>query len=160
MKRRSAGLLPYRSRDGVLELFLVHPGGPFWARRDLGAWSVPKGEVEEGEAGLAAAVREFREETGLELGDGAGFVPLATVRQPGGKVVHAWAVQADLDAAAVRSNRFEMEWPPGSGRIQSFPEVDRAAWFTFPVARQKVLAGQRPLLEQVSALLPPGSVGG
>src|SRR5215472_2928859 len=133
MAKISAGLLLYRVRHGALEVFLVHPGGPFWVKKDAGAWSIPKGEAAAGEALLTAAQREFREETGLAVaGD---FRALAPVRQPSGKVVHAWAIEADCDAGAIRSNTFEMEWPPRSGRRQVFPEVDRAAWLDLATAR-------------------------
>src|SRR5262249_46322189 len=154
MAKISAGLLLYRCRMGTLEVFLVHPGGPYWAKKDLGAWSVPKGEAAAGEPLLAAAQREFREETGLAV---AGyFRALAPVRQPSGKVVHAWAIEADCDAAAVRSNAFEMEWPPRSGRNQTFPEVDRAAWLDLASARAKITKGQRDLLDQLERLLKTG----
>jgi len=153
MAKESAGLLFFRRRAGALEVLLVHPGGPFWARRDLGAWSIPKGEVLAGEDPLAAARREAREETGLRA---AGpFVPLGAVRQRGGKRVAAWAVEGDFDPAALRSGRFEMEWPPRSGRRQSFPEVDRAAWFGLDEARARILPGQRPLLDALLVILPP-----
>ena len=149
-RKASAGLLLYR-HDGA-EVFLVHPGGPFWARKDAGAWSIPKGEIDDGETPLDAAVREFEEETGLVLGP-AKFRMLTPLRQPSGKVVHAWTVAHDCDAAAVRSNLFTMEWPPGSGRLQQFPEVDRAAWFTLAEARVRLLAGQVGFLDQLVALL-------
>lgn len=149
--RRSAGLLMYRSRGGALEVFLVHPGGPFWAKRDLGAWSIPKGEYASEEDPLAAARREFEEETGLR--PGGPLLPLASARQPGGKEVLAWAVEGDADPAAVRSNAFSMEWPPRSGRKVEFPEVDRAAWFTMDVARGKILKGQAAFLERLERLL-------
>ncbi|HKX08079.1 MAG TPA: NUDIX domain-containing protein [Stellaceae bacterium] len=151
MAKVSAGLLLYRLQAGGPEVFLVHPGGPFWAKKDAGAWSIPKGEVAADEALLAAAQREFQEETGLSVaGD---FRALEPVRQAGGKTVHAWAVEADCDATAVRSNSFEMEWPPRSGRKQAFPEIDRAAWLDLPAARVKVTKGQLPLLEQLERLL-------
>src|ERR1044071_8798885 len=124
MGKTSAGLLLFRTRDGALEVLLVHPGGPFWAKKDDGAWSIPKGEIDAGEDPLAAARREVKEEVGAAP-DGR-FIPLAPVRQPGGKVVHAWAIEADVDATAITSNVFEMEWPPRSGRRRAFPEVDRA----------------------------------
>jgi len=151
MAKISAGLLLYRVRQGSLEVFLVHPGGPFWAKKDAGSWSIPKGEAAAGEALLLAAQREFREETALDVaGD---FRVLSPVRQPSGKVVHAWAVEADCDAAAIRSNSFEMEWPPRSGRKQAFPEVDRAAWLDLPAARAKITKGQLGLLDQLERLL-------
>jgi predicted NUDIX family NTP pyrophosphohydrolase len=148
MPKTSAGLLPYRNIGGTLEVFLVHPGGPFWAKKDDGAWSIPKGEVASGEEPLAAAQREFLEETGLTI---AGpFAPLAPVTQAGGKIVHAWAVEAPaLDATAIRSNTFSLEWPPRSGKSREFPEVDRAAWFDLATAAQKILKGQLPLLHEL-----------
>jgi len=153
-KRVSAGILLHRVRDGVLEVFLVHPGGPFWRRRDEGAWSIPKGELEEGAEPLATALREFEEETGTALrGE---YVPLLPIRQPGGKLVHAWAVEGDLDAATVISNTFSMEWPPRSGRQRSFPEVDRAAWFPLDQARTRIHAGQQGLLDQLEAAVGRG----
>jgi len=149
--KQSAGLLLYREHEGRLEVLLVHPGGPFWARRDEGAWSIPKGEFEAGEDPLDAARREFEEETGFAAPGGAKrLVPL---EQPGGKTVHAWAVRGDLDADGIVSNTFEMEWPPRSGRRQAFPEVDRAAWFTIPEARRKILPGQAGFLEELERSL-------
>jgi predicted NUDIX family NTP pyrophosphohydrolase len=153
MAKRSAGLLLYRESRGVPEVLLVHPGGPFWARKDDGAWSIPKGEFEGDEAPLAAARREFAEETGATV-DGD-FIELSPVRLPSGKIVHAWAVRADFDPARLRSNTFTMEWPPKSGQLREFPEVDRAAWFTLDRARAKIHPGQRPLLDQLDALLRP-----
>ena len=154
MPRESAGLVVYRWRGSRLEVLLVHPGGPFWARKDQGAWSIPKGEIEPGEAPLARAQQELREETGFAV---AGpFVALAPVRQPGGKIVHAFAVAGDGDAGTIVSSRFTMEWPPRSGRFQSFPEVDRAGWFELPAAREKILSGQRGLLDQLLALQSAG----
>jgi predicted NUDIX family NTP pyrophosphohydrolase len=149
--RHSAGLLLYRVRSGAVEVLLVHPGGPFWAKKDLGAWSVPKGEVDADEEPLAAARREFEEETGTRP-DGD-FAALSPVRQKGGKTVHAWAVAGDLDPAGIRSNTFEMEWPPRSGRTQAFPEVDRAAWFPLDEARRRILESQAPLLDELARLL-------
>jgi len=150
MATRSAGLIPYRFTTNVCEVFLVHPGGPFWDRKDEGAWSIAKGEYED-EAPLDAAQREFREETSFEAS--GEFLPLGEVKQPGGKIVVAWAFRGDFDAAAVVSNTFEMEWPPRSGRRREFPEVDRAAWFTLEVARRKILAGQRPLLDRLEGAI-------
>ncbi len=151
MPKISAGLLLYRLRQGEPEVFLVHPGGPFWAKKDAGAWSIPKGEPSPGEDLLAAARREFQEETGH--GIAGEFLALAPVRQPSGKIVHAWAVEADIDAGAIRSNSFELEWPPRSGRRQAFPEVDRAAWLGLAEARVKITKGQLGLLDQLERLL-------
>jgi predicted NUDIX family NTP pyrophosphohydrolase len=134
-----------------MEVLLVHPGGPIWAKRDAGAWSIPKGEPEAGEDPLTAARREFAEELGRSV-DGT-FIPLTRVRQPGGKIVHAWALEADFDASSITSNTFSMEWPPRSGRHQAFPEIDRAEWFPLDVARQKILAGQAPLLDELMRLV-------
>lgn len=151
MAKHSAGLLLYRFGPAGTEVFLVHPGGPFWAKKDLGAWSIPKGEAEPGEDLLARAQREFTEETGLTA-VGA-FRPLAPIRQSGGKIVHAWAVESDFDAATVKSNTFDLEWPPRSGRIQAFPEIDRGGWFDLAVARAKINPAQRALLDEVERLL-------
>ncbi|RSL19387.1 putative NUDIX family NTP pyrophosphohydrolase [Edaphobacter aggregans] len=151
MAKRSAGLIVYRRRGDGLEVFLVHPGGPFWAKKDLGAWSIPKGEYEEGEDGLDAARREFWEETGFAV-DGD-FLEVGTIKQPGGKVVAAWAVAGEFDAALLRSNVFEMEWPPRSGLIQEFPEVDRGGWFSIEEARGRILKGQVGLLEMLCSVL-------
>jgi predicted NUDIX family NTP pyrophosphohydrolase len=149
-KKESSGLLLYRRR-GDLEVFLIHPGGPFWAKKDAGAWSLPKGEIGDGEEPLEAAKREFMEETGLPI-DGE-FLPLDTLKQSGGKVIHAWAIEADCDPGQVRSNLFSMEWPPKSGKTQNFPEVDRAGWFNIPEARKRILAGQVGFLDQFISLL-------
>jgi predicted NUDIX family NTP pyrophosphohydrolase len=146
-KRISAGILVYRFTSGVLEVFLVHPGGPFWAKRDQGSWSIPKGEVEEGAGLLETAQREFREETGLPI-EGE-FIELTPLRQPSGKRVHAWAVNSEIDASRVDSNTFSMEWPPHSGKQQQFPEVDRAQWFAMPEAFENLLPGQRGFLEEL-----------
>lgn len=147
MRKLSAGLLIYRRRGVGLEVFLVHPGGPFWARKDLGAWSVPKGEHAESEDALAAAIREFGEETGFHV-DGP-FVSLGEIRQPSGKLVRAWAVQADLDPVRLVSNPFTMEWPRGSGKMREFPEVDRGAWFGMEDARRAILKGQVGFLDRL-----------
>jgi predicted NUDIX family NTP pyrophosphohydrolase len=146
----SAGILLYRSRGDVSELLLVHPGGPFWAKRDLGAWSIPKGEVAEGEDPLECALRELHEELGpapeLESGD---LLELGSVRQKGGKRVHAWAGEGDFDPADLRSNSFSMEWPPRSGERREFPEVDRAEWFEPERAREKILPAQVAFIERL-----------
>ena len=151
MPKTSAGLLPYRLRNGCLELLLVHPGGPFWARKDLGAWSIAKGEHAPDEDALAAARREFEEETGCA--PAGPFLPLGTVAQAAGKVVAAWAVALDWDPAGLRSNTFELEWPKGSGRKRSFPEVDRAEWFGLEEAARRILPAQRGLLEALARAL-------
>ena len=144
----------YRRRDGQVEVLLIHPGGPFWTRKDDGAWSIPKGEFTDEEAPFDAALREFQEETGFTAsGD---FVALEPIRQAGGKIVHAWVVEGDCDAAAVKSNTFSMEWPAHSGQRRTFPEVDRAGWFSLAQAEVKILNSQRPLLEQLRAILGEG----
>ena len=140
-------MLLYRIRSGMLEVLLVHPGGPLWAKKDAGAWSIPKGEFEEGTDPLEAARREFLEETGSPI-DGH-FFALKPLKQRSAKVVHAWAVEGDIDAAPIQSNTFSMEWPPRSGRQQEFPEVDRGEWFTIPVARIKLTVGQAAFLDEL-----------
>jgi predicted NUDIX family NTP pyrophosphohydrolase len=147
MAKVSAGLLMYRKRSGVLEVLLVHPGGPFFAKKDLGAWGIPKGEIEEGEDALAAARREFEEETGFKA-EGA-VIPLAPVTQKGGKIVQAWALEGDCDPKKMKSNTFMMEWPPRSGRQQEFPEADRAGWFAINEAKQKINPAQISFLEEL-----------
>jgi predicted NUDIX family NTP pyrophosphohydrolase len=149
VKKRSAGILIYRRSGPELQVLLVHPGGPFWARKDLGAWSIPKGEYEEGEEPLAAARREFREELGAEA-DGV-FVELGMLVQPSRKEIIAWAVEGDFPVAELKSNTFELEWPPKSGRKQRFPEVDRAGWFGLAEARRKILRGQVEFIERLLA---------
>jgi predicted NUDIX family NTP pyrophosphohydrolase len=153
--RQSAGLLLFRVRDSGVEVMLVHPGGPFWARRDEGAWTIPKGEFDANESPLAAARREFREETGTDVDVDGPFHALQPVRQAGGKHVHAFAVEADFDAATLASNTFELEWPPRSGRLQRFPEVDRAAWFTLAHAAAKLHPAQRPWLDEIATVVLP-----
>ena len=138
----------FRRTSDKVEVFLVHPGGPFWKNKDLGAWSLPKGEFTEGEDAFAAAKREFEEETGLR--PGAEFVSLGESRQPGGKLVIAWAFEGDCDPSAIHSNLCSLEWPRGSGKIHEFPEVDRGAWFSFPRAHEKILKGQRVFLERLA----------
>jgi predicted NUDIX family NTP pyrophosphohydrolase len=151
MTKHSAGLLLYRIRGGALEVFLAHPGGPFWAKKDLGVWSIPKGEIDEGEELLGAARREFEEETGFRP-EGI-FRQLTPVRQRSGKIVHAWAVEGDCDPTALRSNTFTLEWPPRSGRMQEIPEVDRGGWFAVDLAKEKILEGQRGLLDELRRLI-------
>jgi len=151
MTKSSAGILLFRNGSKGLEVFLVHFGGPLWAKKDAAAWSIPKGEFAEDEEPLAAAKREFAEETGYFL-DGD-FLKLDPVKQPNGKIVHAWAHEGDVDATHITSNTFSMEWPPRSGRQAEFPEVDRAEWFTTDVAREKLTKGQVGLLDQLTALI-------
>ena len=148
MARRSAGILLYRLTGEGPEVLLVHPGGPFWAKRDDGVWSIPKGEYGEDDDPLTAALREFEEETGTPLEPGE-LVELGSVKQKSGKVVVAWAIRGDLDADAIRSNTFAMEWPPRSGRTAEFPEVDRAGWFDPPAARRKLVAAQAAFVDRL-----------
>ena len=155
MPKKSAGILPYRRRDGRLEVLLVHPGGPFWAKKDLGSWSIAKGEYEEGEDPLQAALREFLEETGHQ--PAGPFLPLAQRKQPGGKLIDAWATENDWDSSKLISNTFSMEWPKGSGRIQAFPEVDRAEWFEISEAARRILPEQRGFLDELYEKLSTSS---
>lgn len=147
----SAGVLMYNQNGGALRVLLVHPGGPFWRNRDLGAWSIPKGEFDEGEDAETVARREFREELGIEA-DGP-LRALGDIRQRSGKIVWAFALEGDLDVSAVRSNTVAIEWPPRSGRTAYVPEVDSAAWLDLPLARRKILASQKPLLDRLEALV-------
>ena len=147
MAKRSSGILLFRRAD-ELEVLLVHPGGPFWAKKDLGSWSIPKGEHDQAEESLACALREFEEETGTKP-DSEELTDLGTVKQKSGKVVQAYALEGDLDADAIRSNTFTMEWPPRSGRRQEFPEIDRAQWFTLDDARGKLVSAQVALLDRL-----------
>jgi predicted NUDIX family NTP pyrophosphohydrolase len=147
--KTSAGILLHRERDGEREVLLVHPGGPFWARKDAGAWSIPKGEYEEGDDPRGCALREFEEELGSPLSADAELTDLGAVRQSGGKVITAYAAAGDLDATAITSNTFTTEWPPRSGRTQEFPEVDRAEWFSLDVAREKINPAQAELLDRL-----------
>jgi predicted NUDIX family NTP pyrophosphohydrolase len=151
MVEQSAGILLYRRRDATLEVLLIHPGGPFWRNKDAGAWMIPKGGIEPGEDPLACALREFEEELGTRL-NGTPW-PLCRIRQKGGKWVEAFALEGDLDADAIVSNRFEIEVPPRSGRFRSYPEVDRAAWITLPEARRMILPSQEPILDALEAAL-------
>jgi predicted NUDIX family NTP pyrophosphohydrolase len=155
MAKRSAGILLYRRRGEDVELLLVHPGGPLWARKDAGAWSIPKGEYGDGEDPLAVALREFEEETGHRLPEG-GLVALGEVRQRGGKVVSVWAAAGDVDPDTITSNTFTLEWPPRSGTRREFPEVDRAGWFDPATAREKLLAAQAELVDRLLAVLGEG----
>ncbi len=155
--KRSAGIVLYRRLSGCdLEVLLGHMGGPYWARKDAGAWTIPKGEIDDGEDPLQVARREFHEEVGVSVPAGD-LVDLGEVRQAGGKVVHAWAVEGDLDPAASMSNTFELEWPPKSGRFGTFPELDRVAWFELTTAVDKIIAGQRPFLDRITTGVGPAT---
>jgi predicted NUDIX family NTP pyrophosphohydrolase len=147
MAKKSAGILLYRIKKNQPEVLLVHPGGPFWAKKDLGSWSIPKGEYEEGEDPLDAARREVEEETGLKVN--GPFIELVPIKQKSGKLVAAWASEGDFDPATIKSNEFEMEWPPKSGKRKTFPEVDKAGWFTIHEAVEKIVEGQIPLLKEL-----------
>ncbi len=149
--KTSAGILLYRMAENGLKVFLVHPGGPYWAKKDEGAWSVPKGEFENGENPLEAAKREFKEETGS--GITGRFMELTPLRQFSGKMVYVWAVEGNIDATSIKSNMFSMEWPPRSGKEQDFPEVDKGGWFTIVQAQEKILPGQRGFLEQLKKII-------
>lgn len=151
-KNQSAGLLLYRKYKNILEVFLVHPGGPVWKNKDESAWSIPKGEFDENEEPLQAAIREFLEETGIPVS--GEFMELKPVIQKGGKKVYAWALEKNIDAATIQSNHFEMEWPPRSGKYQSFPEVDKGAWFTLDEATKKINVMQAALIEELQKKLP------
>lgn len=151
MPQKSAGILLFRSTKKILEVFLVHPGGPFWKNKDAGAWTIPKGEFGEDEKPLNAALREFNEETGVTLkGD---FIELTPVKQKSGKLVYAWAKELDLDPSQIKSNEFEMEWPPKSGKKKMFPEIDRAEWFDIGTAKQKLIAAQANFVIELSEKL-------
>ena len=152
MAKQSAGILLYRIKNKDLEVFLVHPGGPFWAKKDEGAWSIPKGEFEDEEDPLAAAKREFEEETGINIS--GKFVALNPIKQKSGKKVYAWAVEGDIDATQIKSNDFEIEWPPRSGKMKSFPEIDKAAWFNLTEAKKKIIGGQAGLIKQLENKFP------
>jgi predicted NUDIX family NTP pyrophosphohydrolase len=154
MPKRSAGLLVHRSVDSATEVLLVHPGGPYWAKRDDGAWSLPKGEYARGDDPFDVAIREFREELGVDPPMTREATYLGELRQPGGKLVRAWAVAGDLDVRSVRSNTFRMEWPPRSGITREFPEVDRAGWFDLEVARRKLTRGQVGFIDRLAGLVP------
>jgi predicted NUDIX family NTP pyrophosphohydrolase len=147
MVKQSAGILVYRKRKNQIEIFLVHPGGPFWLKKDLGVWSIPKGEIEEGEEPFDVALREFKEETGQTIS--GKFVPLNSVKQKGGKIITAWAVEGDADQGKIISNTFEMEWPPKSGKMKAFPEVDKAEWFAINVAKEKINPAQIAFIDEL-----------
>ncbi|MFZ0391246.1 MAG: NUDIX domain-containing protein [Calditrichia bacterium] len=154
MPKKSAGILMYRIKDSQVRVLLLHMGGPFWAKKDAGAWSIPKGEYGEDEEPQQAARREFREETGSEIN--GPFIPLAPLQQKGGKWVHAFAAEGDFNPGSLKSNTFPLEWPPKSGRMQEFPEADRAAWFDLPQAREKILKSQIPLLDELEEIIKRG----
>jgi predicted NUDIX family NTP pyrophosphohydrolase len=151
MGKKAAGILLYRKKASTLEVFLIHPGGPFWAKKDENSWSIPKGEFLENEDALTAAKREFQEETGFSI-EGP-FTSIGSIKQSSGKVVQAWACEGDLDASAIQSNSFTLEWPPHSGKFQNFPEADRAEWFSLEMAHKKILKVQMPFLENLKRLL-------
>ena len=151
MAKKSAGLLIYRQKGNMVEVLLVHPGGPFWAKKDNGAWSIPKGELNNDEDPLAAARREMGEETGIQVS--GNFIELTPVKQKSGKWVYAWALEQQLDIDNIKSNTFEMEWPPRSGRKKSFPEIDKAGWFSMADARKKIIEGQVLLINQLEEIL-------
>jgi predicted NUDIX family NTP pyrophosphohydrolase len=151
MRKKAAGILLYRQNGSSFEVLLIHPGGPFWAKKDAGAWSIPKGEISENEDPLMAAQREFHEETGFSVQ--GPFISIGSVKQSSGKVVQAWACKGNVDASAIQSNSFNLEWPPHSGKYQDFPEADRAEWFSLTQARKKILKVQLPLLENLEQLL-------
>jgi len=156
LPKQAAGILLYRQTERGLEVLLAHPGGPLWARKDLGAWTIPKGQFGDDESALAAAKREFSEEMGSPA-QGA-FVELGSIRQPSGKIVHAFTAESDFDVTTVKSNLFTLEWPPRSGRSGEFPEIDRAEWFALAEARRRILKGQEPFLDRLLALLKSNAV--
>jgi predicted NUDIX family NTP pyrophosphohydrolase len=155
MAKKSAGLLMYCRRNGELEIMLVHPGGPFWAKKDLGSWSIPKGEYTNEEEPLEVAKREFQEETSFKA-EGE-FMALIPIKQPGGKLITIWAFEGDCDASKIKSNIFTMEWPPRSGKQQEFPEVDRAGWFTISVAKEKIIKGQTGFIDEFYQIIVDNS---
>lgn len=157
MPKQAAGILLYRRTERGLEVLLAHPGGPLWARKDIGAWTIPKGQFGDDESALEAAKREFEEEMGSPA-TGA-FVPLGSIRQPSGKIVYGFTAESDFDAATVKSNLFMLEWPPRSGRMGEFPEIDRAGWFSVEEARRRILKGQEPFLDRLLALLQSSAAG-
>ena len=154
MSKKSAGILLYRFTKKNLEIFLVHPGGPFWKNKDAGAWSIPKGEFDDNEEPLDAAIREMKEETGITLK--GKFIELTPIKQKSGKLVYAWAVEHDLDTSEIKSNEFEMEWPPKSGKKRLFPEIDKAEWFDLKIAKEKILDAQWTLVEELATKVEVG----
>lgn len=149
MAKKSAGILLYKIQNKIPEVFLVHPGGPFWAKKDDGAWSIPKGEFDDGEDPLAAAKREFEEETGTQIsGD---FIALNPIKQKSGKIVYAWAIEGNIDPAKIKSNEFEIEWPPKSGKMKAFPEIDKAGWFDLNEANKKIIESQSTLIMELES---------
>ncbi len=158
MAKKSAGLVMYRKRNGEIEALLVHPGGPIWAKKDVGVWSIPKGEIDSGKDALTTAQREFEEETGMQpQGE---FLPLGTIKQKSGKLVRAWAFEGDCDPASIKSNTFQIEWPPHSGKKQEYPEVDRAEFFGLVEARRKINPAQAPLLDELERIVTRRRTGG
>jgi predicted NUDIX family NTP pyrophosphohydrolase len=157
VSKKSAGILVFRIRNKKPEIFLMHPGGPYWAKKDLGAWSIPKGEIGEDEDEEEAARREFEEETGIQLN--GKLIPLKHVKQKSGKTVVAWAAEQDIDVSNIKSNQFEMEWPPRSGKYQQFPEMDRAEWFSVSDAKEKIISGQAGLIGELEEILNNGLAG-
>jgi predicted NUDIX family NTP pyrophosphohydrolase len=153
MKKQSAGILLFQKSKNGLNLFLVHPGGPFWKNKDAGAWSVPKGEFSDDEDPLTAAIREFREETGMQI-DG-NFIPLTALKQKSGKIIYAWAAEGDIDASKIVSNECEIEWPPKSGKKISIPEVDKGEWFTIEQAYFKIIPGQKGFIKELENIISP-----
>jgi len=151
MPRKSAGILLYKIESKAIKIFLVHPGGPFWSKKDDGAWSIPKGEFDDGEDPLGAAKREFEEETGIKIS--GGFLELNPIKQKSGKIVYAWAVEGDVDVSKIKSNEFEMEWPPKSGKMKSFPEIDKAAWFNLNEAKKKIIDAQSSLIRELETMV-------
>ena len=151
MAKKSAGILLYRIENRILEVFLVHPGGPFWAKKDDGAWSIPKGEFDDGEDPLDAAKREFEEETGTEIS--GEFIALDPIKQKSGKIVYAWAIEGNIDPAKIKSNEFEIEWPPKSGKMKAFPEIDKAGWFDLNEANKKIIESQSVLIRELATKL-------
>lgn len=151
MQKKSAGILLYRFKNNLPEVLLVHPGGPFWINKDDGSWSIPKGEFEENENPLHAAIREMEEETGIKVS--GEFIELTPVKQKSGKVIYAWSLLQDIGITQIKSNTFEIEWPPKSGKKKEFPEIDKAAWFSFPIAGTKIIQGQLPFIQELKIKL-------